>query len=67
MNKQEDFISKYADKLNDPKRTKILENMITYFTSIQQIKFSSYLKSFFDRFKSSKRHKLLGKSVKKIE
>ena len=41
--------------------------MITYFNNIQRIEISSYLKSFIERFRNPKRHKLLEKSVIKID
>ena len=67
MSKKAEFVSKYTDSPKDPKRRKILSNMITYFKSIQEIKVSNYLMSFINRFRSPTRHKILEKSVKKIE
>ena len=57
----------YVDSHNDPKRQKILSNMIVYFNKIQKLELSSYLKSFIERFRSPKRYKLLEKSETKIE
>ena len=41
--------------------------MLNHFRSIQRIEVSNYLVSFIKRFKSPKRHKLLEKSVSKID
>ena len=65
--KKEKIISKYDDTPEDPERTRIYQNMINHFSSIQRIEISSYLKSFIERFRSPKRHKLLEKSVIKID
>ena len=67
MSKEEAFIAKYADQPNDPRRKNILTNMISYFTRMQNVDIPSYLASFIKRCRSPKRHKLLEKSVTKIE
>ena len=67
MKKKRDFLSKYTDSMDDPKRENIFSSMITHYSGIQKIELYSYLKSFIMRFKSPKRHKLLEKSVMKIE
>ena len=67
MSKKANLIAKYADSPNDPKRKHILLNMIKYFTSIEKVEIPSYLMSFIKCCRSSDRHKLLEKSVVKIE
>ena len=56
----------YVDSHDDPKRQRILSNMIIHFNNIHKVEPSSYLKSYIERYRSSKRYKLLEKSEKKI-
>ena len=57
----------YVDSHDDPKRQRILSNMIIHFNNIQKVEPSSYLKSYIERYRSFKRYKLLEKSEIKIE
>ena len=57
----------YTDLPSDPKRRIITKNILAYFRNVKRIEPISYLKSILERIKATKRHKILQKSMSKID
>ena len=57
----------YTDLPSDPKRRIITKNILTYFNNVKKIEPFSYFKSVLERLKATKRHKILQKSMSKID
>ena len=60
-------MSQYADQSNDPKRRRIIKNIIAYFSNVKRVEPLSYFKNVIERFKATKREEIIQKSMSKID